>query len=71
MIIYTKWTCYGGEIGVTAKGEYYNLSSGVKLNREYHQVAIYYRARASTKRYSWSKCNRTRIKSIVEIKPKR
>lgn len=56
MQIYTTHVCYGGKIGVTLKGEYYDLKTGIRLNREYHNGAIYYRAFRSKTRYSWKKC---------------
>lgn len=68
MEIYTKWVCYDGQVGVTESGVYYEISTGIKMKREYYQSAIYYRARSSTKRYSWLKCNRTKSLKIINIK---
>jgi hypothetical protein len=67
MQIYTTHVCYDGRIGVTAKGEYYELPTGTLLMRECHQGAIYYRAFKSKKRYSWKKCNETKLTKVVEI----
>ena len=67
MIIYTTHICYDGGIGVTSSGEYYELERGILLNREYHNGAIYYRANGSKKRYSWKKCNETKISKRVQI----
>lgn len=67
MSIFTKWVCYGGKIGVTETGDYYELSTGVVLKKEVHAGALYYRAISSNKRYSWSKCNRTKVLKRIEI----
>jgi hypothetical protein len=67
MNIYTTYVCYDGKIGVTLNGEYYDLERGVLLKREYHNGAIYYRAIGSKKRYSWKKCNETKVEKVVEI----
>lgn len=67
MIIFTTWVSYGGKLGITNDGEYYDLEFGIKLNREVHCGAIYYRASTSKKRYSWSKANRTKLRKKVEI----
>ena len=67
MLIFTTWTCYNGEVGVTLDGEYYEIGTGKKLHQEYHKGALYYRANGSKKRYSWKKCNETKIEKQVEI----
>jgi hypothetical protein len=67
MQIYTTHICYEGKVGVTSKGEYYELSTATLLVREYHQGAIYYRAFKGKKRYSWKKCNETKQPKVVEI----
>ncbi len=67
MNIYTTHVCYDGKIGVTAKGEYYDLDRGILLKREYHNGAIYYRAIGSKTRYSYNKCNQTKVKKSVQI----
>jgi hypothetical protein len=67
MTIYTTHICYDGKIGVTSNGEYYELETGTKLKREYHNGAIYYRAIGSKTRYSWKKCNDTKIEKAVKI----
>jgi hypothetical protein len=67
MNIYTTHVCYDSDIGVTFDGKYYELNRGILLKREYHNGAIYYRAIGSKKRYSWKKCNETKVKKIVEI----
>ena len=67
MQVYTTHVCYNGKIGVTSEGEYYDLETGIRLNREYHNGAIYYRAFRSKTRYSWKKCNDTKVEKVVEI----
>jgi hypothetical protein len=67
MAIFTTWLAYEGKIGITENGEYYDMGIGVKLIREVHCGAIYYRAISSKKRYSWSKANRTKLRKKVEI----
>ena len=67
MFTYTKWTSYNGEVGITEKGEYFDLKTGMKLHKEVHQGSIYYRRRTSTKRYSWRKCNETKKFEAVLI----
>ena len=67
MNIFTTHLCYEGKIGVTGNGEYYDLESGLRLNREYHNGAIYYRAYKSKTRYSWKKCNDTKFRKVVKI----
>jgi hypothetical protein len=67
MYIFTTHLCYDGKIGVTGNGEYYDLETGKRLNREYHNGAIYYRCIGSKKRYSWKKCNDTKIAKSVKI----
>lgn len=67
MIVFTKWVCYGGRIGVAESGDYYELASGLCLRQEVHAGALYYRAIASNKRYSWKKCNETKILKRIKI----
>jgi hypothetical protein len=67
MTIYTTWVCYNGKVGVTLKGEYYDLLTGKQMFKEVHQGAIHYRAFGSKKRYSWKKCNETKVKKEIEI----
>lgn len=71
MNIYTKWVAYNGKVGITEKGEYYDMSTTVQLHKEVHQGALYYRATSSKKRYSWKKCNKTKEakKEIIIILP--
>lgn len=66
-MILTKWIAYNGKVGITESGEYYDLETGIRLNREYHNGAIYYRAFRSKTRYSWKKCNDTKVKKVVKI----
>ncbi len=66
-ILFTKWMAYDGRVGITNDGEYYDLENNKKLVREVHCGAIYYRAIASKKRYSWNKCNKTKQLKSVEI----
>jgi hypothetical protein len=65
--IFTNWVCYDGKVGVTEAGDYFELCSGVLLKKEVHAGALYYRAVGSKKRYSWRKCNRTKILKRIEI----
>lgn len=67
MVILTKWVCYDGKVGVTSNGEYYELSTGKKLNKEYYSGSISFRAIGSNKRYSYKKCNKTKIQEEIEI----
>lgn len=67
MHIYTKWVCYSGEIGITDKGEFFELSTGKQLLRCEHQGSVYYRSYGSKKRYSYKKCNETKELKRVEI----
>lgn len=67
MRIFTTWVSYSGKLGITNEGEYYDLQVGIKLNREIHCGAIYYRGASSKKRYSWAKANNTKVKKVVEI----
>lgn len=67
MDIFTKWLCYDGLVGVTESGEYYEINTGAIMNREVHAGAIYYRAFSSSKRYSWRKCNLTKIEKRLQI----
>ena len=66
-MILTKWIAYNGKVGITESGEYYDLKTGIRLNREYHNGAIYYRAFRSKTRYSWKKCNDTKVEKVVKI----
>lgn len=67
MVILTKWVCYDGKVGVTSNGEYYEISTGKKLNKEYYAGAISFRSIGSNKRYSYKKCNKTKIQKEIEI----
>lgn len=67
MQIYTKWTSYNGEIGITANYDYYHIATAQQLTKEVHQGAIYYRGQSCSKRYSLKKINKTKKKEIVEI----
>ena len=67
MTIWTKWVAYNGEIGVTESGEFFEISTGTQLNREYHNGQIKYRKFGSEKRYSWRKLNKTKKLKSVEI----
>jgi len=67
MEIWTKWIAYNGEIGITENGEFYEISTGTQLKREYHNGQIKYRKFASQKRYSWIKLNQTKKIKSVEI----
>lgn len=64
-MIFTKWVSLG--VGITENGDYYELATGKKLNREYFAGAIYYRAVGSSKRYSFKKLNENKILKKVEI----
>jgi hypothetical protein len=66
-MIFTTWISYNGLIGVTKDGEYYELKTGKKLNREYHNGALYYRANKSKKRYSWNKINIMKKEEVVQV----
>ena len=66
MDILTKWVCFNGLVGITKDGNYYDLSSGKLLNKEYYAGALSYRAVGSKKRYSYKKCNET--KTLKEVK---
>ena len=65
MSIFTKYTGYSGKVGVTDAGEYYDMQLQALMKREYHLGAIYYRI--GNKRYSWNKCNHTKIEKRIEI----
>lgn len=67
MAIFTKWVCYNGKVGVTETGDYFELPEGIIMKKEVHAGALYYRANKSTKRYSWKKCNATKVLKKVEI----
>ena len=67
MAIFTKWICYKGAVGVTDDGDYYDLLSGKIMNKEIHAGALYYRAVKSAKRYSWRKCNNSKVLKCMEI----
>ena len=66
-MIFTKWVCYNGKVGVTETGEYYEIESCKLLTIEHHAGALYYRTKSSNKRYSWAKCNRTKVLKRIEI----
>lgn len=51
MTIWTKWVTYNEEIGITENGEFFEISTGTQLNREYHNGQIKYRKFGSEKRY--------------------
>lgn len=67
MKIWTKWVAYHGEIGITECREFYEISTGIKLKREYHNGQIKYRKSGSQKRYSWRKLNQTKKVKTVEL----
>lgn len=67
MDIWTNWVCYDDKVGITKNGEFYELSTMTKLIREYHNGQIKYRKNGCTKRYSWNKCNKTKILKKVLI----
>lgn len=67
MSILTEWVCFNGKVGVTSNGEYYDLSNFKKLHKEYYAGSISYRAVGSKIRYSWKKCNDTKVEKQVEI----
>ena len=67
MQIFTKWICYNGKVGVTENGEYFDIETGSIMNREVHAGAFYYRPRSSNKRFSYNKCNQSKILKRVEI----
>jgi len=67
MQIFTKWTAYDGLIGITERGEYFDMKLGIQLFKEVHCGAIYYRAISSKKRYSYNKANTTKKLEKKEI----
>jgi hypothetical protein len=67
MVIYTKWVSYNGIIGITIEGNYYEIKTGKKMFREYHNGSLYYRIVGSNKRYSYKKCNETKELKKIEI----
>ena len=67
MSIFTNWVCYDGKVDVTENGDYFDLEKGVIMNREVHAGAFYYRSRSSNKRFSYNKCNQSKILKRVEI----
>ena len=67
MRIYTTWMAYNGEVGITHSGDYYEMSTGKQMQRCEHQGSLYYRVLGSKKRYSYRKCNKTKIKQRVEV----
>lgn len=67
MQLYTTWTAYGGKVGITQAGEFFEMDKGIKLNRVYHQGAIYYRANRSNIRYSRKKIIETKKRQRKEI----
>lgn len=60
MQIYTKWISYNGKIGITDKYEYYLMDNAQVMDKEVHQGSIFYRAKSSSKRYSFNKINKTK-----------
>jgi hypothetical protein len=67
MDIYTTWVSYNGLVGITKDGDYYELNTGLQMFKEVHQGSLYYRAFKSKKRYSYKKCNETKILKAVKI----
>jgi hypothetical protein len=68
MFIFTKYTAYNGLVGISEDGEVYDMKTNRKMKKEVHCGAIYFRSISSSKKFSLSKIEKTKIESRQQIK---